>query len=82
MVLNDLIERGLKVENLHSRIEHIRMKLGGYFQSVNILEINILLQVDRLKQKKWKNPIPALKSKSYELLQLFNSKFYTETQYS
>jgi putative transposase len=70
------------VENLHSRIEHIRMKLGGYFQSVNILEINILLQVDRLKQKKWKNPIPALKSKSYELLQLFNSKFYTETQYS
>jgi len=69
------------VESLHSRIEHIRMKLGGYFQSVSILEINLMLQVDRLKQKKWKNPIPTLKSKAYELLQLFNTKFYPETQH-
>jgi len=70
------------VESLHSRIEHIRMKLGGYFQSVSILEINLMLQVDRLKQKKWHNPIPTLKSKAYKLLKLFNTKFYPETQYS
>jgi transposase-like protein len=70
------------LESLHSRIEHIRMKPGGYFQSVSILEINLMLQVDRLKRKKWKKPIPTLKSKAYELLQLFNTKFYPETQYS
>lgn len=70
------------VENLNSRIEQIRMKLGGYFQSVNILEINLMLQVDRLKQGKWKNPVPILRAKAYDLLQLFNIKFYQETQNS
>lgn len=67
------------VESLNSRIERIRMKQGGYFQSVAILEINLMLQIDRLKQRKWKNPIPILKTKAYELLQLFNTKFYPET---
>lgn len=56
------------------------MKLGGYFQSVGILEINLMLQVDRLKQGKWKNPIPMLRAKAYDILQLFNMKFYGETQ--
>lgn len=70
------------VESLNSRIEQIRMKLGGYFQSVGILEINLMLQVDRLKQGKWKNPVPILRAKAYDLLQLFNIKFYQETQNS
>ncbi len=70
------------VESLNSRIEQIRMKLGGYFQSTEILEINFMLQVDRLKQKKWRNPIPILKAKAYEILQIFNSKFYQQTQLS
>ncbi len=70
------------VENLHSRIEQIRIKLGGYFQSVSILEINLMLQVDRLKQGKWKNPVPILRAKAYDLLQLFNMKFCHETQNS
>lgn len=70
------------VESLNSRIEHIRMKQGGYFQSVSILEINLMLQVDRLRQKKWKNPIPILRAKAYELWQLFNIKFYPETHNS
>lgn len=68
------------VESLNSRIEQIRMKLGGYFQSVGILEINLMLQIDRLKQGKWKNPIPMLRAKAYDILQLFNMKFYGETQ--
>ena len=70
------------VESLNSRIEQIRMKLGGYFQSVSILEINLMLQVDRLKQGKWKKPVPILRAKAYDLLQLFNIKFYQETQHS
>ncbi len=70
------------VESLNSRIEHIRIKLGGYFQSASILEINLMLQIDRLKQGKWKNPVPILRAKAYELLQIFNTKFYHETQNS
>jgi transposase-like protein len=31
------------VENFNSRIEQIRSRLGGYFQSIEILEINLLL---------------------------------------
>jgi len=69
------------VESLNSRIEQIRMRLGGYFQSQEILEINFMLQVDRLKQKKWRNPIPIFRAKAYEILQIFNSKFYPETQH-
>lgn len=66
------------VESLNSRIEQIRLRLGGYFQSVNILETNFMLQVDRLKQGKWRNPIPKLRSRSYEMLQMFNQKFYPD----
>jgi len=70
------------IESLHSKIDLIRMKLGGYFQSVSILEINMMLQVDRLRQGKWRKPIPMLKARAYEILQLFNMKFYAQTQNS
>jgi hypothetical protein len=42
-------------------IEKVRINLGGYFQSVDILEVNLLIQRDNLKNRKWKKPIPALK---------------------
>lgn len=67
------------VESLHSKIELIRMKLGGYFQSVNILEINMMLQVERLKRGKWRKPVPSIRARVYEILQLFNMKFYPQT---
>jgi len=68
------------VENFNSRIEQIRVKLGGYFQSVEILEINLWLQRGRLKEGKWKNPLLLIKSRAYEIQQLFNLKFYDQTQ--
>ncbi len=68
------------VESINSRIEQICKRLGGYFQSVSILETNLMLQIDRLKQGKWKKPIPMLKAKAYEILQIFNAKFYAQTQ--
>ncbi|MBC7361757.1 MAG: transposase [Candidatus Aminicenantes bacterium] len=68
------------VGNFNSRIEQIRVKLGGYLQSVEILEINLLLQTERLKKGKWKNPLPVIKSRAYEIYQLFNLKFYAQTQ--
>jgi hypothetical protein len=47
---------------------------------VEILEINLWLQRGRLKQGKWKNPLPVIKSRAYEIQQLFNLKFYDQTQ--
>ena len=68
------------VESVNSMIEKVRINLGGYFQSVDILEINLLIQRDNLKNGKWKKPIPAFKGVSYEILQLFNKKFSIQTQ--
>jgi len=68
------------VESVNSMIEKVRINLGEYFQSVDILEINLLIQRDNLKNKKWKKPIPAFKGSSYEILQLFNKKFSIQTQ--
>jgi transposase-like protein len=55
------------VESVNSTIEKVRINLGGYFQSVNILEINLLIQRDNLKNRKWKNLYLLLK----ELLMKF-----------
>jgi Transposase and inactivated derivatives len=49
------------VESINSMIERVRISLGGYFQSAEILEINILIQRDILKNSKWNKPVPALK---------------------
>nr|WP_281340535.1 hypothetical protein [Sulfurihydrogenibium sp. YO3AOP1] len=68
------------MESVNSTIEKVRINLGGYFQSVDILEINLLIQRDNLKNGKWKKPIPAFKGVSYEILQLFNKKFSIQTQ--
>lgn len=67
------------VESVNSMIEKVRVNLGGYFQSVDILEINLLIQRDNLKKGRWKKSIPAFKGASYEILQLFNKKFSTQT---
>jgi transposase-like protein len=63
------------VESINSMIEKVRINLGGYFQSVDILEVNLLIQRDNLKNEKWKKPIPAFKGVSYEILQFFNKSF-------
>ncbi|WP_353684940.1 transposase [Thermodesulfovibrio sp. 3907-1M] len=70
------------VENFNRRIEEIRLRLGGYFQSVEILEMNLFLQRERLLQGRWKKPVPILKANAYELRQIFNRKFYGQTQNS
>jgi len=58
--LDDLCSKNT-VESVNSMIEKVRINLGGYFQSVDILEINLLIQRDNLKNKKQKKPVPAFK---------------------
>ena len=62
-------------ENFHRLIERIRGRMGGFFQSEEVLGVNIVLQLTRLKEGKWKKPIPHFKASEYELLQLHRLKF-------
>ncbi len=70
------------VESINSIIEKIRMKSGGYFQSTEILEINIYFQRENFKRGKWKNGVPLIRHYTYEILQLFNLRYELDTQNS
>ena len=65
------------VESVHSSFEKMRIKKGGFFQSMDILNVAIFIVSDKLNLT-WKKPIPMIKSKIYELNQMFNLKFYEE----
>lgn len=63
------------VESFNSMIERIRQRLGGYFQSEDILGVNLMLQYENLQKGRWQNPVPRLKGAEYEINQLFRLKF-------
>ena len=62
-------------ENFHRRLEWIRQHNSGFFQSEEILGINIVLQMDRLENGKWGIANTHFKAHEYELLQLHRLKF-------
>ncbi|HBW60372.1 MAG TPA: IS256 family transposase, partial [Thermoanaerobacter sp.] len=62
-------------ESVNSMIEKIRINSGGYFQSVEVLEINIYLQRENLRRRKWKNGVPILKKCCYNILHLYNIRY-------
>lgn len=62
-------------ESFNSLLEKIRLRLGGYFASEDILGVNLMLQFDRLARNKWKNPHNIIRSATYEIHQLFRLKF-------
>jgi putative transposase len=62
-------------ENLNSRLEVMRVNLGGYFQSEKTLQIAMQVLIDKIKRNKWRKPIPAFRDCSYEINQIFNRKF-------
>lgn len=63
------------VESVNSSIEKIRVRMGGFFQSEKVIDINIYLFRNRMKNKKWKHAAPRIKNHEYDLLQLFNRKY-------
>ena len=70
------------MENFNSLLEKIKLRLGGYFPSEQILGINIMLQCEKLHQTKWKNPHNIIRSELYEINQLFNLRFYNHESVS
>ncbi len=71
--IRKLINTTNSVESVHSTFEKQRLKKGGFFQSMDILNVALFIATDKL-HKTWKvNPL--IKAKRYELNQMFVSKF-------
>jgi transposase-like protein len=71
--IRKLINSTNAVESVHSTFEKQRLKKGGFFQSMDILNVALFIVTDKL-HKTWKiNPL--IKSKRYELNQMFVCKF-------
>ncbi len=62
-------------ENFHRRLEWLRQHMGGFFQSEEVLGINIILQLDRLSESKWIVANTHFKAHEYELLKIHRLKF-------
>ncbi|AEM73559.1 LOW QUALITY PROTEIN: MULE transposase, conserved domain-containing protein [Caldicellulosiruptor acetigenus 6A] len=70
------------VESINSIIEKIRINSGGYFQSIDVLEINVYLQRENLHRTKWKNGVPSIRKCINNITQLYNLRYKLETQNS
>ena len=71
--IRKLINNTNPVESVHSTFEKQRLKKGGFFQSMDTLNIALFIATDKLNNS-WKiNPL--IKSKIYELNQIFVKKF-------
>ena len=68
-------------ESFNSMMEKEKYRKGGYFQSVEVLELNIFLIRERMKEKGWRMAIPRIKGVEYELLQLCNFGYADWTRF-
>ncbi len=69
------------VENFNRQLESMRVENGGYFQSVKTLEVSIYIKYQNLLKREWSKPLIAFRSCEYEINQIFNSKFFPQTQF-
>lgn len=70
------------VENINSRLEVIRYNNGGYFQSTQTMVIAAYVLFQNITNSKWKKSVFAFKEVEYEITQMFNARFLTQTQSS
>lgn len=63
------------VESFNALLEKMRIRLGGYFASVEVLGINVMLQCQRLSKGRWLKPHPAIRGALYEINQMFQLRF-------
>jgi transposase-like protein len=62
-------------ENFNSRLEVLRLNLGGYFHSDRTLLMAVQVLVDKIHRHRWKKPLPALVECEYEIYQMFRQRF-------
>jgi len=63
------------VESINAGIEQMRLELGGYFPSQEALDGNLFIQVVNLQDRWLRRAVPTVRSKSYELRQLFALRY-------
>lgn len=63
------------VESVNAGIELMRVELGGYFPSLDCLEVNLFIQVVNLQDLWWRRPMPTVWGCSYKLRQLFTLRY-------
>lgn len=63
------------VESVNSMLEKLRIRMGGFFQSQDVLCVNVFLTIDSLRQRKWYKGVPLVKGNLYQLRQLFAQKY-------
>ena len=63
------------VESINAGIEQMRLDDGGYFPSQDALEVNLFIQVVNLQDRWWRRAVPTVRSRSYELRQLFALRY-------
>ncbi len=71
--IRKLINSTNSVESVHSAFEKQRLKKGGFFQSMDVLNVALYIVVDKLHKKWTVNPL--IKSKRYELNQMLAIRF-------
>jgi putative transposase len=62
-------------ENFNSRLEVLRLNLGGYFHSDRTLLMAVQVLVDKIHRHRWKKPLPAFVECEYEIYQMFRQRF-------
>lgn len=70
------------VENINSRLEVVRINNGGYFQSIKTLTVSTFILAQNITKNRWTKSMVAFKESEYEINQLFNLKYFPQTQSS
>jgi len=70
------------IENLNSRYEVVRVNSGGYFQSVKTLEVALYVVLNKIRTTKWKKPLLLFKEVEYDIIQMFNLRFFPQTHFA
>ena len=52
--------------------EVARARSGEYFQSIKMTEVSIYAVYENMKDRRWKKPLPGIRSCFYELKQMFH----------
>jgi putative transposase len=63
------------VESVNSSLEKLRIRMGGFFQSHEALNVNVFIIINNLRQRKWVHGVPKIKGNLYHLRQLFAQRY-------
>ena len=63
------------VESVNSTLEKLRLRMGGFFQSQEALNVNVFISIDSLNKRKWQKGVPLIRANLYQFRQLFAGRY-------